>query len=282
MADDTERMVIERPEHPLPDEIQNMNEEDTVCKFCGISYLIHREVARLKDELEKAQTEMHNMAVDIARFNVVKTELDEMTETFETTDALYKDLLIQHDKLINETAEIKQKSENASKKMSRERLLDQQKTDELRDKVKLFIEQQRAEILGIKEEHQVFIDEVRSTNHLTQEKLITGARSLASGIEKTLNDKHTEVTEKLEKQISEAADNLQKAQEEAARSKCELERVQKDLDFVSNKAKERDASFETAQAELSTSKVYCQELEAELKHKNIELSKLNKELAENR
>ena len=282
MADDTERMVIERPEHPLPDEIENMNEEDTVCKFCGISYLIHREVARLKDELEKAQTEMHNMAVDIARFNVVKTELDGMTKTFESTDALYKDLLIQHDQLVSETAEIKQKSENLSKKMSRERLLNQQRTDELRDKIKLFIKQQRAEILDIKEEHQVFKNEVEITSRQTLEKLISGSRALAHGIEKTLNDKHTEVTDKLEKEISEAADKFLKVQEEAARSKHELERVQKDLDFVSNTKNERETSLETTQAELSTSQARCGELEAELTQKSHEIASLNKDLAENR
>ena len=48
MADDTEKVVIERPQHPLPDEINQLSEEETQCKFCGISYLIHREVARLK------------------------------------------------------------------------------------------------------------------------------------------------------------------------------------------------------------------------------------------
>ena len=48
MADDTEKVVIERPQHPLPEEINQLSEEETQCKFCGISYLIHREVARLK------------------------------------------------------------------------------------------------------------------------------------------------------------------------------------------------------------------------------------------
>ena len=43
-----ESVEIMRPEHPLPDAIEKMNEDETVCSFCGISYLIHREVARLK------------------------------------------------------------------------------------------------------------------------------------------------------------------------------------------------------------------------------------------
>lgn len=38
-------------EHPLPDEIQEMTRDDTVCKFCGVSYLIHHEVKRLEKEV---------------------------------------------------------------------------------------------------------------------------------------------------------------------------------------------------------------------------------------
>eukprot|EP00056_Hartaetosiga_gracilis_P006038 m.92469 g.92469 ORF g.92469 m.92469 type:complete len:81 (+) comp12357_c1_seq1:134-376(+) len=33
---------------PLPDGLEGLSHEDTVCKFCGVSYLIHREVKRLQ------------------------------------------------------------------------------------------------------------------------------------------------------------------------------------------------------------------------------------------
>jgi hypothetical protein len=38
--------------NPLPPEIEQMPEEETCCKFCGVSYLIHREVTRLKSLLQ--------------------------------------------------------------------------------------------------------------------------------------------------------------------------------------------------------------------------------------
>lgn len=48
-ADNFERHV---PVHPLPDEIQKMGTDDTICKFCGVSYLIHREIKKLEDRIK--------------------------------------------------------------------------------------------------------------------------------------------------------------------------------------------------------------------------------------
>ena len=43
-------------EHPLPNEIQEMTRDDTVCKFCGVSYLIHHEVKRLEKEVSNSSS----------------------------------------------------------------------------------------------------------------------------------------------------------------------------------------------------------------------------------
>ena len=42
------------PQHPLPPEIGSMPRDDTVCKFCGVSYLIHNEIKKLEEELKEA------------------------------------------------------------------------------------------------------------------------------------------------------------------------------------------------------------------------------------
>ena len=34
------------PEKELPEEIQNLPLEETKCRFCGVSYLVHHEVAK--------------------------------------------------------------------------------------------------------------------------------------------------------------------------------------------------------------------------------------------
>ncbi len=60
--DDTATTIERLPlEHPLPQEIQSMEKEDTVCKFCGVSYLIHHEVKRLEDQVSKSVTRRGNI-----------------------------------------------------------------------------------------------------------------------------------------------------------------------------------------------------------------------------
>ena len=50
-----------KPEHPLPDEIQSMERDDTVCQFCGVSYLIHNEIKALEDKLAKTEAELDSL-----------------------------------------------------------------------------------------------------------------------------------------------------------------------------------------------------------------------------
>ncbi|XP_065061232.1 golgin subfamily B member 1-like isoform X1 [Rhopilema esculentum] len=40
-----------KPQHPLPKEIQSMKPDETVCQFCGVSYLIHNEIKKLEEEI---------------------------------------------------------------------------------------------------------------------------------------------------------------------------------------------------------------------------------------
>jgi hypothetical protein len=59
MADQGENFQRHVPVHPLPEEIQAMNIDDTICKFCGVSYLIHREIKKLEDRI-KVTLIIHN------------------------------------------------------------------------------------------------------------------------------------------------------------------------------------------------------------------------------
>lgn len=55
MTENIERHV---PQHPLPEELQKMGRDETVCKYCGVSYLIHRELKSLEDKLALIEKEL--------------------------------------------------------------------------------------------------------------------------------------------------------------------------------------------------------------------------------
>lgn len=40
------------PLYPLPSEILKMSRDETICQFCGVSYLIHNEIKKLEDRIK--------------------------------------------------------------------------------------------------------------------------------------------------------------------------------------------------------------------------------------
>lgn len=47
-----------KPQFPLPNDIRNMSRNETVCQFCGVSYLIHNEIKALEEKCEKLQADL--------------------------------------------------------------------------------------------------------------------------------------------------------------------------------------------------------------------------------
>ncbi|XP_030843182.1 myosin-10 isoform X2 [Strongylocentrotus purpuratus] len=78
-------------EHPLPDEIQEMTRDDTVCKFCGVSYLIHHEVKRLEKELEKVEAELQKYKGCEERERVLKIEVEKLKTSLSEKDMILHD-----------------------------------------------------------------------------------------------------------------------------------------------------------------------------------------------
>lgn len=46
------------PQFPLPSDITNMSRQDTVCQFCGVSYLIHNEIKALETKCQKLEADL--------------------------------------------------------------------------------------------------------------------------------------------------------------------------------------------------------------------------------
>lgn len=59
---DTEDASFARytPQHPLPDGIRKMTRDDTVCQYCGVSYLIHSEIKALEERLKATEKELEH------------------------------------------------------------------------------------------------------------------------------------------------------------------------------------------------------------------------------
>ena len=53
-----ERFERYTPQFPLPADISTMSRQDTVCQFCGVSYLIHNEIKALEAKCQKLEADL--------------------------------------------------------------------------------------------------------------------------------------------------------------------------------------------------------------------------------
>ncbi|KAL5014218.1 hypothetical protein ScPMuIL_008488 [Solemya velum] len=68
------------PQHPLPEELQKMERDDTVCKYCGVSYLIHNEIKALEAKLKLTEQELERYRGSDERELKLKEELQQLIE----------------------------------------------------------------------------------------------------------------------------------------------------------------------------------------------------------
>ncbi|XP_033103285.1 uncharacterized protein LOC117106056 [Anneissia japonica] len=88
----TSDQIIERLplEHPLPKEIQRLPKDDTVCKFCGISYFIHHEVKALEEKVISLEKDLVDYQAAIEREVTLKNEIKSCQEKLAKNQALIK------------------------------------------------------------------------------------------------------------------------------------------------------------------------------------------------
>ncbi|XP_067947290.1 cingulin-like protein 1 [Watersipora subatra] len=85
-----------KPEHPLPEEIQSMERDDTVCQFCGVSYLIHNEIKALEEKLAKVESELAVLRGSEEREKKLQSSLS----TAQSSNDLLQSQLQERDKLV--------------------------------------------------------------------------------------------------------------------------------------------------------------------------------------
>lgn len=105
-------------EHPLPEEIRQMDKSDTVCKFCGVSYFIHHEIKQLKEEITQLKRELA-LRENVEAENV-KLKADQAS-TNRTLKQCQKDLECATESVTNVQSQLKN---NASKLSERDAQLE--------------------------------------------------------------------------------------------------------------------------------------------------------------
>ncbi|XP_078419930.1 uncharacterized protein lekr1 [Cetorhinus maximus] len=79
------QITMERhvPVHPLPEEIQQMPQDETVCKYCGVSYLIHRDFKLMEEKVKAMEAEMEFYRESVEREKELQGELCSMNQCLE-------------------------------------------------------------------------------------------------------------------------------------------------------------------------------------------------------
>jgi len=72
------------PQFPLPSDITTMSRQDTVCQFCGVSYLIHNEIKALEDKCQKLEADLVYYAGMSSREQILEEKLQ--NERMKTSD----------------------------------------------------------------------------------------------------------------------------------------------------------------------------------------------------
>lgn len=72
-----DELPIAHPVHPLPEEIQKMKRDETVCRYCGVSYLIHNEIKALENKLSAVQNELESYRGKEDREKKLQNDLDQ-------------------------------------------------------------------------------------------------------------------------------------------------------------------------------------------------------------
>merc|ERR1712126_79057 len=158
-----EELEIKRPEHPLPDELEKLDESETVCKFCGISYLIHREVAKLKDELEKTQQKMKEMEDLVTNAERYKSELSSVTVLYDKLKDDTESERTKFEQLQKSKRELHQKYSDLYKSNERSKINLKQKNESLVKMVLDNIRQSKSELTEMRDDQRKMIESWESS-----------------------------------------------------------------------------------------------------------------------
>jgi len=84
LIESAEKFERYNPVNPLPEEIRALPNDETVCKFCGVSYLIHNEIKKLELELEKVNLQLEGYQQMKTNFSGLEKENNDLKDKIGT------------------------------------------------------------------------------------------------------------------------------------------------------------------------------------------------------
>ncbi|KAL3862136.1 hypothetical protein ACJMK2_008126 [Sinanodonta woodiana] len=300
MADKVEES-FERynPQHPLPDEIRKMEKDKTVCKYCGVSYLIHSEIKNLENRLKSLEKELERYKGLEDR----EAELQKEVEALQNQRGEYEMTITVKEAAIATLSNNLKNQEDISSRLKREkedildRLTDADKScEQYREKVnryerglpgiKFSLHQQKSALQDIhafmeardqamKEEMDLLLSHIRTSCEReikAQEKLTEEKNAL--------NTKLREIESKY-KDSSNVSSEMKKKFEEKEEHIKNLENVQYENRHLQKKCSELEGSIEKLKRELEESiaatrglTLECKQFKDQLKIKAQEMEEL--------
>ncbi|XP_077998380.1 uncharacterized protein LOC144451420 [Glandiceps talaboti] len=248
-------------EHPLPKEIQKMQRDETVCQFCGVSYLIHREIKELEDKIVKLEKDLAKYVGIEEREAKLRNELQVTKSSNEQLQKMSTDL---SNKLtaITEEKTTKEKELESQRRVGKE--LEEKLAKQIGDSEKLklhhsrlqrslpgimtIIQKQKSSLQNI----QTFVEQRNRLVNESIQHLKTTVNSVNSH-EKQRGEKLQQRIEKLEREL-----------EEYKESKATIE-----------------SALKTTQSEIEKSRqtdIQCQQLEKMCEELSSDMKKLLNEL----
>ena len=125
----------------LPKEVQEMDRQDTVCKFCGVSYLVFSEIKELEKRLEDSESKIQQYSKRLKDFDKLRRQLETLQETQKT--AQKNQLAILEEEWIARTNALSAKVEMLEVECRTHRLNG--------NKAKLFMDKQRRKLGALKQ-----------------------------------------------------------------------------------------------------------------------------------
>lgn len=254
--------------HPLPEEIQKMKKDDTVCQFCGVSYFIHREVKLLEEKVKSIQKELdlyksYKEKVEKLESEIVLKEKGEesLKNEIKERDSRLQQIMLE----ISEKDEMKKQAErqieilkeqlshenNKTAQLSKVKLIFQQKLPKLNSdiqKQKSSVQNVHAFLVQMDLEIKKTIERIMTTLQLLQqarEKESLQLKQQVKDLETAKNSLNIQLTESSEKarNAEQYLMNMHKLEEELKNQRLKEQNNLKklaDMESAYDSAKEKE------------------------------------------